>query len=66
MNNFKVQYRFSAKPRKYEGPAGWHFVSLLQKLSDELRNTFGSAEAGWGRLTATALIGRTVEIVVFI
>jgi hypothetical protein len=59
MTTYKLQYRFSAKPWKYEGPAGWYFVSLPLKLSREIRNTFISEEAGWGRLPAIARTGNS-------
>ncbi len=53
----KIQYHFRSKPWKYQGPGGWHFISLPQKLSNEIRNIFKSAEGGWGRLPATSRIG---------
>ena len=57
--DYKIQYRFSAKPWQYKSPGGWHFISLPLKLSKEIRETFKKEEAGWGRLTATAKIGNT-------
>jgi Domain of unknown function (DUF1905) len=59
LTNHKLQYRFSSKPWQYEGPAGWYFVSLPLKLSKEIRDTFKSEEAGWGRLPAIARIGNS-------
>ena len=59
MTDFKIQYRFSSEPWKYVGQGGWIFVSLPKKLSNEIRTTFKSEEAEWGRLTATAKIGNT-------
>ena len=55
----KIQYQFTAEPWKYSGPNGWHFISLPQKLSKEIRENFRSEEQGWGRLTASAKIGET-------
>jgi hypothetical protein len=55
----KFQYRFVAKPWKYAGQSGWYFVSLPLPLSKEIRETFKSEEAGWGRLSATARIGKS-------
>lgn len=55
----KIQYRFSSKVWQYAGPGGWYFISLPQKLSKEIRKTFRSEEAGWGRLTAIARIGNS-------
>lgn len=52
-----IKYEFTAKPWKYTGPGGWHFVSLPIELAEEIRNALKSEEEGWGRLTATAKIG---------
>ena len=60
MSALKIQYRFWAEPWKYQGPNGWHFVSLPQKLSKEIRENFRSEEQGWGRLPASAKIGNTL------
>jgi len=38
---------------------GWHFVSLPKKMAKEIRSLLRSEEQGWGRLTATARIGKT-------
>ncbi len=59
MTSFKIQYRFSSEPWKHDGQGGWIFVSLPKIFSKEIRETFKSEEAGWGRLTATAKIGNT-------
>jgi hypothetical protein len=55
----KIQYRFSTKPWRYTGQAGWIFISLPKKISKEIRNTFKPDEQGWGRLPVTARIGNT-------
>ncbi len=52
----KIQYQFSSKIWQYKGAGGWHFVSLPQQLSAEIRETFQSEERAWGRLNATAQI----------
>ena len=54
-----VKYEFEAEPWQYSGQGGWHFVSLPQHLSVEIRNTFKHEEEGWGRLKATSKIGKT-------
>lgn len=53
----KIQYAFAANIWKYEGPAGWYFVSLPLKVSKEIRTNLKSEEEGWGRLKATAQVG---------
>lgn len=55
----KIQYPFSATIWKYTGNAGWFFVSLPKSLSAEIRKTFSHEEEGWGRLKATAQIGKS-------
>ncbi len=52
-----VKYAFSAPLWRYTGAGGWHFVSLPENLSAEIRAMFKTEEEGWGRLKATALIG---------
>lgn len=52
-----IKYEFQAKPWKYNGPGGWHFVSLPVDLAKEIRLTLKYEEEGWGRLQATAKIG---------
>lgn len=59
MTVIKIQYRFSSITWQYVGQGGWIFISLPKKLSKEIRETFKSQEAGWGRLTATAKIGNS-------
>lgn len=59
MKSKGIKYEFAAKPWQYSGPAGWHFVSLPKKLAKEIRNTLKSEEEGWGRLKATAKIGKS-------
>ncbi len=52
-----IKYEFTATPWQHSGPGGWHFVSLPETLSEEIRNAFRSEEEGWGRLKATTKIG---------
>src|SRR5687767_140430 len=51
-----IKYEFTAKTWQYITPGGWHFISLQNELSKEIRDTLRSEEQGWGRLTATAKI----------
>lgn len=59
MSSARLQYRFTSKPWKYNGPAAWIFVSLPHSLSKEIREIGQKEEAAWGRLKATAKVGRT-------
>ncbi len=54
-----IKYEFIAKLWQYKGPGGWHFVSLPNELTREIRNALKSEEKGWGRLAATAKIGNS-------
>jgi hypothetical protein len=53
----KIRYGFTEKVWKYDGPAGWHFVSLPGETSTEIRQMLKGQEEGWGRLKATAKVG---------
>lgn len=44
---------------KYEGAAGWCFVTLSKALSAKIRKGHAEAEEGWGRLKAQVTIGKT-------
>lgn len=55
----QLQYSFSAKVWKYQPPVGWFFVSVPKEMSKEIRENAGWQEEGWGRLKATACIGKT-------
>jgi len=57
MSLFQLKYRFSARPWKYSGKSGWWFMSLPKDMSKEIRAGFKDLEEGWGRLSATAIIG---------
>ncbi len=53
----KVKYEFNAILWQHSATGGWHFLSLPEKTSEEIRTLFKSSEEGWGRLKATAKIG---------
>lgn len=54
-----IQYEFNSTTWKYIGQNGWYFVSLPIDISSEIRQNLKSEEQGWGRLKATAKIGKT-------
>ncbi|MEL6560380.1 MAG: DUF1905 domain-containing protein [Bacteroidota bacterium] len=54
-----MKYEFSGKLWTSAGPGGWHFVSLPQDLSKEIRANMQWQEEGWGRMKATAVIGES-------
>jgi hypothetical protein len=55
----KIQYQFTAILWQHTGAGGWHFVSVPEEISTEIRSLLRSSEEGWGRLKATAKIGKT-------
>ena len=54
-----IRYDFAARLWQHSAPGGWHFVSLPQDLSNEIRRHLGHEEEGWGRLKAVAKTGNT-------
>jgi hypothetical protein len=58
--NGKIQYDFSAEAWQHASVGGgWYFVSLPLALSKEIREHLKWQEEGWGRLKATAQIGKS-------
>lgn len=55
----KIEYAFSAEIWKYSGPNGWYFVSLPTDIALEIRENLKWQEEGWGRMKATAKIGKS-------
>ncbi len=39
--------------------AGWHFVSVPKKQSDEIKKSFGTPSRGWGSIPVTVITGKT-------
>ena len=50
-------FAFKAKLWKYEGPAGWCFVTIPMSTAKRIRAIHQTSEEGWGRLKATVTIG---------
>ncbi len=55
----QLQFEFSAEVWVYNAAGGWHFVSLPQELTNEIRTYGKDLERGWGRLPVTALVNTT-------
>lgn len=58
MSNGKIKYQFTATVWQHTAPGGWYFVSLPNDMAKEIRSLLQSSEEGWGRLKATARIGK--------
>jgi hypothetical protein len=53
------QFKISAKVWLYPGMAGWHFVTLPKKESDQITATFGGLKKGWGSLPVAITLGES-------
>jgi hypothetical protein len=54
----KIKYDFLESVWQHTAPGGWYFISLPESISHEIREALRSEEEGWGRLKATAEIGK--------
>ncbi|MCB0820727.1 MAG: DUF1905 domain-containing protein [Bacteroidetes bacterium] len=57
-----MKYSFTARVwqcQSINGP-GWHFVSLPEDYSVEIRSNLGNLEQGWGRMKAKAQINQSI------
>ena len=59
MESRGIKYNFDSKTWKYNGQSGWTFISLPENMAKEIRDNLKNEEEGWGRLKATAKIGKT-------
>jgi hypothetical protein len=55
----KNKFKLKSKVWQYPGMAGWHFLSVSKKESDEIRKGFGARAKGWGSLPVTVTLGDT-------
>ena len=39
--------------------AGWHFLSVPKKQSEEIKKMFGAMKRGWGSLPVEVTVGKT-------
>lgn len=59
MRSSQLTVNFTSKLWKYDGPAGWYFVSMPAETAKEVREIVKSNEQGWGRLSCIAKIENT-------
>jgi hypothetical protein len=52
-----MQFTVRGKVWRYDGPAGWFFVSLSRKQAAQLRATPMVARVGWGYVPVVARVG---------
>lgn len=55
----RVQLSGAGKVWRYEGPGGWHFLTLPKTLALEMKKVAGSSRRGWGSVRVEATIGTT-------
>ena len=55
----KIVFEFSARLWQYPGPNAWYFISLPAHIAAEIRENLKWQEEGWGRMKATAKIGKS-------
>ena len=51
--------KIKSKVFLYPGMAGWHFLDVPKKQSEEIKKSFGTPRRGWGSIPVTVTIGKT-------
>jgi hypothetical protein len=52
-------YEFSAEVWIWPGKAAWHFISLPQDISNEIKTMYQGLTRGWGSLPVHVTIGNS-------
>lgn len=52
-------FKFKAIVWIYPGKAGWHFVTIPKKQSEEISHLFGRLKKGWGSLPVKVSLRKT-------
>lgn len=55
----RTEYKFSSKIWLYQGAAAWHFLTIPEKQSKEIKKTFEGKSRGWGSLPVEVTLGKT-------
>jgi hypothetical protein len=55
----KTEYKIRSKVWLYPGMAGWHFLTIPKKQSEEIKKAFASNARGWGSLPVEVRLGKT-------
>lgn len=53
------QYKIQVSVWLYPGMAGWHFVTIPEDISEDIKSQFGDLKRGWGSLPVRVTIGKT-------
>jgi hypothetical protein len=54
-----MQIKFKAKVWLYKGNGAWHFITVPQEQSDQIRYLSINKRAGWGSVRVSVTIGNT-------
>jgi hypothetical protein len=54
-----MQFEFSGEIWYWKGPAPWYFVTVPEKVCEEIKDVSGHVTYGWGMIPVTARIGNT-------
>lgn len=60
MNSTDRKFQVRSKVWLYPGFAGWHFVSLDLRQTQEIKERFGHLKRGWGSLPVKVTLGKSV------
>ena len=52
-------FEFTAPLWRYPGEGGWHFVSLLPEIGDDITEVTAGIRAGFGSVRVAATVGTT-------
>ena len=55
----KNLYKVKSEVWLYPGLAGWHFLSVPKKASDEISKKFGAKKKGWGSFPVEVNLGKS-------
>jgi len=55
----KNKFKIKSKVWLYPGMAGWHFVGVPKKESDQIQKSFGAKKRGWGSLPVVVTLGKS-------
>jgi hypothetical protein len=53
------KYKIRSEVWLYPGMAGWHFVSIPKKQSEDIKKKFGKKAKGWGSIPISVTLGKT-------
>jgi len=55
----RTRYVLKSQVWLYPGMAGWHFLTVPKKQSDDIKKDFNAKKRGWGSLPVMVTIGKT-------